>query len=58
MHLYRVSAPNFVAGLCLDGKNVVWETAPILHYMREKPFSWVIAYCRRKNWEVEHVSSD
>ena len=50
--LFQVKAPNFTAGFCVDKKNIVWRTAPIIKWMEEKPLYFVDSYCKKKGWEL------
>ncbi len=52
MNLYQVSTPNWVAGFCVDAKGYVWEAAPIIKWMREKPLTFIVSYCKNKNWKL------
>lgn len=49
--LIRIEAPHFVAGLVVeDGQ--VYESAPVIKYMRGWTQEKVINYCRVKGWKV------
>lgn len=58
MNLYQVEAKHFVAGLCTDAKGTVWETAPIISWMKEKPITFIEDYCKHKGWKLNYVSPD
>jgi hypothetical protein len=49
---------SFTAGFCVDGQGLVWETAPILSWMKEKPLTFIQSYCKNKGWKLVHVSPD
>ena len=56
--LFQVHAPNkFTAGFCVDGTDTVWETAPILRWMKDKPLAFIQSYCKHKGWELNQVNS-
>lgn len=55
MNLYQITSPYFCAGLCVDAKGTVWEAAPIIKWMREKPITFVIDYCKNKKWDIKNV---
>lgn len=57
----RIEAPHFVAGIELkletnvDGPEsdyVVYETAPIVKYMRYWKLKKVLEYCSAKKWDI------
>lgn len=48
--LYRITAQHFCAGFVLGQ-----TYAPIIAYMAEWPLDKIIAYCKRKGWELEQV---
>lgn len=54
--LFRIEAPKFVAGFCVDSKDLVWETAPIIQWMKDKPLGFIKDYCTHKGWKLEHVA--
>ena len=59
MTLYQVQADGnrpFTAGFCLDAKGDVWEAAPIIGWMKDKPIDFIKQYCMRKNWKLLKVS--
>jgi hypothetical protein len=56
--LYQIVAPKFTAGFCVDGKGLVWESAPILGWMKDKPLSFITDYCKHKNWKLVNVSGN
>jgi hypothetical protein len=47
-----ISAPHFVAGVCLDN-DVAVRSAPILRYMIGWDFTKIESYVARKNWKWE-----
>lgn len=56
--LYEITATgkaNFTAGFCVDATGYVWETAPIIKWMKDKPISFITDYCKHKNWTLDHV---
>jgi hypothetical protein len=55
--LYRIEAPHFVAGFCVDAKGLVWEAAPVLTWMREKPITFITDYCKHKGWKLQNVTT-
>lgn len=53
-HLYRITAPHFVAGIVVgDGK--VTGSAPILKYMRGWTMARVETYCYTKSWRLDLI---
>lgn len=58
MNLYQVTAPHFTAGFCLDAKELVWEAAPAIKWMKDKPLTFIQSYCQHKKWKLEYVSTD
>ncbi len=50
--LFQIKSPTFVAGFCVDAKNLVWKAAPILKWLEEKPLYFVDSYCKKKGWEL------
>lgn len=57
MNLFQVQAKHFVAGFCADAKNTVWEAAPIIRWMKDKPLSYIQYYCEKKGWTLIRVES-
>ena len=55
MNLYQVQTERFVAGFCVDAKGDVWEAAPIIKWMKEKPLTFIISYCKNKGWKLNAV---
>lgn len=56
--LYQINAPGkFIAGFCVDVTGLVWETAPILKWMKDKPLSFIMDYCKHKGWELKKVGA-
>lgn len=55
MNLFQIQSPRFVAGFCVDAKNIVWEAAPIIKWMKDKPLGFVASYCKTKGWSLIHV---
>jgi len=61
MNLFQVTGKHkhlgdFCAGFCLDAKGDVWEAAPIIKWMKDKPIHFITAYCKDKGWQLEHVA--
>lgn len=56
MNLFQVQSPHFTAGFCVDAKNVVWEAAPILRWMKNKHLKFVEVYCKNKGWSLVSVN--
>lgn len=57
--LYQITAPNkFTAGFCVDAKGLVWETAPIIKWMKDKPIHFITDYCKHKGWKLEKLPND
>ena len=54
MHMIRITAPHFVAGLVLE-RWLVTRAAPVLSYMVGWEDARVYKYCQRKNWAWEDV---
>jgi hypothetical protein len=54
-HLYRVTAPNFVAGVVARNGQVV-HTALILKWALHKPLSRLKEYCALRRWRIERLS--
>jgi len=57
MNLYQVTTPSGTYGFCSDAKNLVWQAAPVIKWMREKPLSYIFGYCEKKGWKVTRVES-
>ena len=62
MNLYQIETPKdvprpFSAGLVIDAKGDVWEAAPIIRWMKGKPLSFIISYCKNKNWKLNACPS-
>ncbi len=55
MNLFQIKAPHFVAGFCLDARNVVWEAASVIKWFKGKPLGFVVSYCKSKGWEINAV---
>lgn len=55
--LFQIQAPYFTAGFCVDAKNIVWKAAPIIRWLEDKPYSFVVDYCKKKGWRLLSVSS-
>lgn len=53
--LYQIVAPHFTAGFCTDSNNTIWETAPKLKWLRDKPLYVAESYCKKKNWKLEQI---
>lgn len=56
MTLFSVSSKYFTAGFCVDAKNTVWQAAPIIAWMKEKPLYVVQSYCKKRGWKLEEVA--
>jgi hypothetical protein len=56
--LFQVETPTFVAGFCVDAKNVIWRTAPILKWMEDKPLYVAESYCRKRGWKLKEVNAE
>jgi hypothetical protein len=50
--LYQIKTPKFTAGFCIDANEMVWEAAPIIKWMKNKPLSFITSYCKNKGWEL------
>lgn len=58
MQLYQVQADGsrpFTAGFCVDAKGDVWEAAPIIRWMKDKPLTFIRQYCQNKQWKLLKV---
>ncbi len=55
--LYRVKAPNFVAGLEASEGWVV-KTAPILKHLMGWSIESIVEYCQRKGWSLERLEAN
>jgi hypothetical protein len=58
MNLFQVKGKHkylgdFSCGFCVDAKDTVWEAAPIIKWMKEKPLSFIISYCKEKGWDLK-----
>lgn len=58
MNLFQIFAPRFTAGFCVDAKGTVWQAAPIIKWMRDKPLGFVASYCKSKGWTLVSVDED
>lgn len=61
MNLFQVQGKHrfhgeFTASFCTDAKETVWEAAPIIKWMKEKPLSFIQAYCKDKGWTIQNVA--
>jgi hypothetical protein len=56
--LYQVQSDKFTAGFCVDAKNTIWETAPVLKWMKDKPLYVAESYCRKKGWKLVQLQSE
>lgn len=54
--LWRVTAPHFVAGICVAQDGTITHTAPILKWANNRPLAWFQRYCAEKGWTVEPYS--
>jgi hypothetical protein len=56
-HLYRITAPHFVAGLTVDGDygGRIGDAAPIIGWSIGWKLDDFLSYCKRKNWTVEDL---
>lgn len=57
IRLFQIKSPNFTAGFCVDAKNLVWRTAPIIKWLEEKPLYFVDSYCKKKGWELIYLGT-
>lgn len=55
--LIRIVAPYFVAGIIYNRRNIVYDAAPILHYMVGWKVDKVVWYCGRKRWPVQDIDA-
>ena len=61
MNLYQIKTPEnaqrpFCVGLCVDAKGDVWQAAGPINWMKGKPISFVISYCKLKGWSCQRVA--
>lgn len=54
-NLYQIVSPRFTAGFCVDAKDVCWEAAPIIRWLKDKPLSFITSYCKNKGWKLAEV---
>jgi hypothetical protein len=50
-HILIITAPHFVAGVCMNGDHVAVRAAPILKYMIGWDFPKIEEYVAKKGWE-------
>lgn len=55
--MIRIVAPHFTAGVVLDARDRVTTCAPIVRYMRDWHMRAVLAYCQRRGWRAEVITS-
>ena len=54
----RVGGKDFTAGFCVDGKNLIWETSPILKWMKDRPLYVAESYCKKRGWKLTNLSEE
>jgi hypothetical protein len=52
-HILIITAPHFVAGVCMNGEFVATRAAPILKYMVGWDFPKIEEYVAKKKWRWE-----
>jgi hypothetical protein len=55
MHLYRITAPHFCAGMIVSLPGIVLHAAPIIAWTKGKSVAELFRYCHRKRWHMELV---
>jgi len=58
MSLYQITAPHFSAGICIDPKEGVYKSAPILGFMCRWSLEQIEEYCRLQKWDMKLVQKE
>jgi hypothetical protein len=53
--LYRITTPWGVFGFEHDETLRITTTAPIIKYMSGWSFGKAVAYCTKRNWQIERI---
>ncbi len=57
MTTYKIIAPHFVAAVIASG-DVVYQSAPILHWAVGRSFSYLRDYSRQRGWTIEPLDEN
>lgn len=55
--LYEIIAPHFVVALKTHQGDKVCRAPPIIYYMLGWEIGKVSAYCKKKNWEFNQITT-
>jgi len=55
--LMRITSSYFCAGVILNSKEIIIETAPILKWSKGRDLWWFEKYCKKKKWGMEIITS-